>query len=93
MSKDPIGLAGGLNGYQYAPNPVDWVDPLRLAKCRPCPKDCERILDEAGIQVGSHRDTQKAGGLYESHHIYQDAATSSLPKYGYFDTPAIVLQG
>jgi RHS repeat-associated protein len=24
---DPIGLAGGLNLYQYAPNPMGWVDP------------------------------------------------------------------
>ena len=30
ISKDPIGLLGGLNGYQYAPNPVGWVDPLGL---------------------------------------------------------------
>nr|WP_306173567.1 RHS repeat-associated core domain-containing protein [Limnobacter humi] len=26
ISQDPIGLAGGLNLYQYAPNPVTWVD-------------------------------------------------------------------
>ncbi|QVN23349.1 RHS repeat domain-containing protein [Burkholderia pyrrocinia] len=32
ISKDPIGLQGGLNVYQYAPNPVEWVDPLGLAK-------------------------------------------------------------
>ncbi|NML35503.1 RHS repeat-associated core domain-containing protein [Paraburkholderia antibiotica] len=32
ISKDPIGLAGGINGYQYAPNPVQWIDPLGLAK-------------------------------------------------------------
>ena len=28
---DPIGLAGGLNLYQYAPNPFGWVDPKGLA--------------------------------------------------------------
>ncbi|WP_175816324.1 RHS repeat domain-containing protein [Burkholderia diffusa] len=32
VSKDPIGYAGGLNSYQYAPNPVEWIDPLGLAK-------------------------------------------------------------
>ncbi|BBA36808.1 YD repeat [Methylocaldum marinum] len=28
ISPDPVGLAGGFNLYQYAPNPVSWVDPL-----------------------------------------------------------------
>ncbi|WP_349291257.1 glycohydrolase toxin TNT-related protein [Citrobacter amalonaticus] len=28
---DPIGLAGGLNLYQYAPNPLRWIDPLGLS--------------------------------------------------------------
>lgn len=32
ISKDPIGNAGGLNLYEYAPNPIGWVDPLGLAK-------------------------------------------------------------
>lgn len=32
ISKDPIGLLGGLNTFAYAPNPVGWVDPLGLAK-------------------------------------------------------------
>ncbi|MCU6226783.1 type IV secretion protein Rhs, partial [Morganella morganii] len=31
--QDPIGLMGGLNLYQYAPNPVGWVDPWGWA-CR-----------------------------------------------------------
>ncbi|MGY3942930.1 polymorphic toxin type 46 domain-containing protein [Aeromonas tecta] len=30
ITPDPIGLAGGLNNYQYAPNPTGWVDPLGL---------------------------------------------------------------
>ncbi|MDH0746740.1 DUF6531 domain-containing protein [Pseudomonas sp. GD03842] len=29
---DPIGLAGGLNLYQYAPNPIRWVDPWGWCK-------------------------------------------------------------
>ncbi|NCH73363.1 RHS repeat-associated core domain-containing protein [Cronobacter dublinensis] len=34
ISQDPIGLAGGINLYQYAPNPLAWVDPLGLKfKC------------------------------------------------------------
>ncbi|EMA1870376.1 RHS domain-containing protein, partial [Cronobacter turicensis] len=32
ISQDPIGLAGGINLYQYAPNPLVWVDPLGLRK-------------------------------------------------------------
>ncbi|WP_419686033.1 RHS repeat-associated core domain-containing protein [Burkholderia theae] len=32
VSKDPIGLAGGMNVYAYAPSPVQWIDPLGLAK-------------------------------------------------------------
>ena len=35
ISKDPIGLVGGINVFQYAPNPVGWIDPLGLQKKRP----------------------------------------------------------
>ncbi|WP_423772180.1 RHS repeat-associated core domain-containing protein [Acinetobacter gerneri] len=30
ISKDPIGLLGGLNTFAYAPNPIEWIDPLGL---------------------------------------------------------------
>nr|WP_225977321.1 RHS repeat-associated core domain-containing protein [Paracidovorax avenae] len=29
---DPIGLAGGINLHQYAPNPLAWIDPLGWKK-------------------------------------------------------------
>ncbi|SEI54832.1 RHS repeat-associated core domain-containing protein, partial [Achromobacter sp. NFACC18-2] len=32
ITKDPIGFAGGLNVYQYADNPIEWIDPLGLNK-------------------------------------------------------------
>ncbi|MFV5516522.1 RHS repeat-associated core domain-containing protein [Acinetobacter gerneri] len=34
ISKDPIGLLGGNNIYAYAPNPVEWIDPLGLSSCK-----------------------------------------------------------
>jgi RHS repeat-associated protein len=30
ITADPIGLLGGMNAYQYAPNPTGWIDPLGL---------------------------------------------------------------
>ena len=32
VSQDPIGVFGGENQYQYAPNPIDWIDPYGLQK-------------------------------------------------------------
>ncbi|WP_299941937.1 RHS repeat-associated core domain-containing protein [uncultured Microbulbifer sp.] len=29
--QDPIGLLGGVNNYQYVPNPVAWIDPFGLS--------------------------------------------------------------
>ncbi|HIE6170487.1 TPA: RHS repeat-associated core domain-containing protein, partial [Proteus mirabilis] len=29
---DPIGLLGGINLYQYAPNPLGWIDPWGLCR-------------------------------------------------------------
>lgn len=33
ISQDPIGLAGGPNAYQFAPNVIRWADPLGPACC------------------------------------------------------------
>ena len=34
ISTDPIGLAGGLNFWQYVDNPIEWIDPLGLARIK-----------------------------------------------------------
>ncbi|WP_269801696.1 RHS repeat-associated core domain-containing protein, partial [Pseudomonas fluorescens] len=31
LTPDPVKLAGGINAYQYVPNPTGWVDPLGLS--------------------------------------------------------------
>ncbi|WP_043051557.1 RHS repeat-associated core domain-containing protein, partial [Pseudomonas fluorescens] len=33
LTPDPVKLAGGVNGYRYAPNPTGWIDPLGLNTC------------------------------------------------------------
>jgi RHS repeat-associated protein len=43
IHQDPIGLVGGINHYQYAPNPVNWVDPFGLL-CKEGEKKLDRML-------------------------------------------------
>ena len=62
-TQDPIGLMGGENLYQYAPNPTGWVDPLGLSKC-----DCTRALG------GAHRNVRGTPGN-ESHHMPADSVS------------------
>ncbi|WP_439800518.1 RHS repeat-associated core domain-containing protein [Pseudomonas lurida] len=40
LTPDPVKLAGGINAYQYVPNPTGWVDPLGLNGC-PDEKGCK----------------------------------------------------
>jgi RHS repeat-associated protein len=40
LTPDPIKLAGGLNNYQYVPNPTGWVDPIGLS----CLEDKKMVL-------------------------------------------------
>ncbi|WP_369990261.1 RHS repeat-associated core domain-containing protein [Pseudomonas xanthosomatis] len=43
---DPIGLAGGINLYRYAPNPLQWVDPLGLTALNGAQQQVDAILME-----------------------------------------------
>ncbi len=81
ISQDPIGLLGGINHYQYAPNHINWIDPLGLS----CKEECSgekrfNTSDEAALYIMklanpmSKRDNLEYGGL-----IFKD----STGKYGY----------
>nr|WP_242487312.1 RHS repeat-associated core domain-containing protein [Pseudomonas sp. TH15] len=53
LTPDPIKLAGGLNQYQYTPNPTGWVDPLGLSGNCPTPNKsgCKVPGDTTGARV------------------------------------------
>jgi len=48
LTPDPIKLAGGLNNYQYVPNPTGWVDPLGLVSAA---ADCPKKIDTSDYQT------------------------------------------
>jgi RHS repeat-associated protein len=51
LTPDPIKLAGGLNQYQYTPNPTGWVDPLGLSCPPPKAAGCTVPGDTTGARV------------------------------------------
>ena len=57
LTPDPVKLAGGINAYQYVPNPTGWVDPLGLSSCpqtggcKPTFKE-KNSLDSVGVDSG-----------------------------------------
>lgn len=63
VSKDPIGLAGGINVYQYAPNAVQWIDALGLATC-PLQKLADRGFSGVSRNENGGLDYSNSNALY-----------------------------
>ena len=55
VSRDPIGLIGGNNVFQYAPNPIGWSDPWGLAKVPSIHRDSLGRITEWKFKV-NHSD-------------------------------------
>jgi RHS repeat-associated protein len=57
---DPIGLLGGFNLYQYAPNGLTWIDPWGLMSCKPNHKAgmSSKKYGHARNRHGSQNSTQ-----------------------------------
>ncbi len=57
LTPDPVKLAGGINAYQYVPNPTGWVDPLGLNTC-PGADGCKPVakVDEPSTKANVHKN-------------------------------------
>ena len=61
INQDPIGLVGGDNNYQYAPNPVSWIDPLGLKCGEADPKDINFSQRTVSGNVKKYTEDMKGG--------------------------------
>ncbi|PIT58701.1 hypothetical protein BHC49_00990 [Snodgrassella alvi] len=77
---DPIGLLGGLNLYQYAPNGLTWIDPWGLSAG--CGSDSQKLAKPGqDLYVGTYSKSRAANiksGLnptHTPHHAIQNAVS------------------
>lgn len=99
ISKDPIGLTGGINVYQYAPNPILWVDPFGLACRRPGGYRAHDTDKHGNLSPQVNRapgnTNTAADGYVQSHHGIQQewAKQQTFPNgtYSSKTAPAVLL--
>jgi RHS repeat-associated protein len=80
VSKDPIGFAGGLNIYIYAPNPIGWVDSLGLEKKSPVLGSEENPFTTSR---GARRDSMRQEKIPTSQHPVSQSKNQSGYEYRY----------
>ena len=68
ISYDPIGLAGGFNLYQYAPNAVGWIDPLGLR----CDSAADKLRRKLSALEGAQATADRTRTLPDGRVRYYD---------------------
>jgi len=71
LTPDPIKLAGGLNNYQYVPNPTGWVDPLGLNT---------QCLESKDTPIRGKSDEPKAPKLSRNGAFKQAKSDAGIPR-------------
>ena len=76
-TRDPIGLLGGNNVFQYAPNPTGWIDPFGLS----CVNLDKKPLDWGGVDPKglSRKDHVKLHGVDDPSRNVPHGVFSSNP--------------
>jgi RHS repeat-associated protein len=75
VSKDPIGLDGGLHAFQYATNSVIWIDPLGLSRVKgitPNNKGTRTTIEGGSLEKTVIGYSGKAGGGGIQHPVVQE---------------------
>lgn len=81
-TRDPIGLIGGDNVFQYAPNPTSWIDPFGLSctsNANECGKNidnlkktCAQLLDEINTFMYRDKRLSNNGGTHGLEHRFKE---------------------
>ena len=83
-TQDPISLAGGVNLYQYAPNPVGYIDPFGLAKNKKenCPQSSPGAMQKEVERGQAPKDISRVDRGHipgqEPHIHYSDGTSSNM---------------
>jgi RHS repeat-associated protein len=85
LTPDPIKLAGGLNNYQYVPNPTGWIDPLGLSSDCPGGPNCKpgKIEDpsrKANVDDGAPKSPDVQWTNHGNKHVAPKAPWPSVVK-------------
>ncbi|ABC30516.1 Rhs family protein [Hahella chejuensis KCTC 2396] len=66
INQDPVGLLGGDNNYQYAPNPTGWVDPFGLTCKESKPNRWNEFQQRSKGQFKNSTEASAAWKLFQA---------------------------